>query len=178
MRRVPSKHRNRPLVRQKEPGAIGRLALLLICGLVLASGFVYAGVQHFGALRLGYKTEKLRNDLEKAREEQKHLLVEREAAASPVRLEQAARRLGMQPMTPAQIDPLGQGAETVAKAAPAPPVIQAPTSKTVPSSAAKQVVKSKFLSAAAQQSLTVTEPIRLQEKPKTSKPFSDQKKSR
>src|SRR5207253_2913306 len=108
------------------------------------------------------KTEKFRSDLEKAREEQKRLLVEREAAASPVRLEQAARRLGMQPMTAAQIDPLGQGTETVAKAAPARPVMQAPTSKTVSSSAAKQVVKSKFLSASARQSVTVTEPMRLQ----------------
>src|SRR5205807_10336196 len=114
MRRVPSKHRNRLAPRQKEQGALSRLALLLLCGLVLASGFVYAGVQHFGALRLGYKTEKLRNDLEKAREEQKHLLAEREAAASPVRVEQAARRLGMQPMTPAQIDPLRQRAEAIA----------------------------------------------------------------
>src|ERR1041385_1862795 len=120
MRRVPSKHRNRLAPRRKEKGAVGRLALLLLCGLVLASGFVYAGVQHFGALRLGYETQKLRSDLDKAQEDQKRLLMAREAAVSPVRLEQAARQLGMQPMMPAQIDPLRQRTEVAeSKAAPA-----------------------------------------------------------
>lgn len=120
MRRVPSKHRNRPLVRERDHGALTRLGLVLVCGLVLASGFVYAGVQHFGALRIGYETEKLRADLEKAQQEQRRLVLQREAAASPVRLERAARQLGMQPMTPAQIDPLrrhpqaGEGAAVTA----------------------------------------------------------------
>jgi hypothetical protein len=58
VRRVPSKQRNVVVRREPERGALNRLALLLICGLVLASGFVYAGGQHFGALNLGYKTEK------------------------------------------------------------------------------------------------------------------------
>ena len=130
MRRVPSKHRNRLAPRQKEQGALSRLALLLLCGLVLASGFVYAGVQHFGALRLGYETEKLRGDLDKAQEEQKRLLMTREAAVSPIRLEQAARQLGMQPMMPAQIDPLRQRAELAeAKAASASQLIESPAMK-------------------------------------------------
>src|SRR5207253_6844681 len=80
----------------------------LICGLLLAGGFVYAGGQHFAALKLGYQTEKLRNALTAAREEQRRLTVEKEIAASPARLERAARQLGMQPMQPAQIDPLRQ----------------------------------------------------------------------
>src|SRR5205807_9252010 len=138
MRRVPSKHRNRLAPRQKEQGALSRLALLLLCGLVLASGFVYAGVQHFGALRLGYETEKLRGDLDKAQEEQKRLLMAREAAVSPIRLEQAARQLGMQPMMPAQIDPLRQRtAVTEAKAAPASQRIESPTLKRAASAPAK-----------------------------------------
>src|SRR5881398_1819825 len=140
MRRVPSKHRNRLAPRPKEQGALGRLALLLLCGLVLASGFVYAGVQHFGALRLGYETEKLRGDLDKAEEEQKRLLMARETAVSPIRLEQAARQLGMQPMMPAQIDPLRQRtAVTEAKAAPASQLIELPTVKKTASAPAKVV---------------------------------------
>jgi len=108
MRRVPSKHRNAPVVRQRDRGAVKRFLVLLACGLVLAGGFVYAGGQHFAALRLGYQTEKLRNALTAARKEQRRLTVEKEIAASPARLERAARQLGMQPMQAAQIDPLKQ----------------------------------------------------------------------
>ena len=106
IRRIPSKQRNTLVKRERDPRALARLALLLGCGLVLAIGFVYAGGRHFAALTLGYETEKLRNSLNSAREEQRRLLLEREAAASPAKLEMAARRLGMQPMQPAQIDPL------------------------------------------------------------------------
>jgi len=111
IRRVPSKQRNNLVRREVDPRALARLALLLGCGLMLAGGFVYAGGRHFAALRLGYETEKLRNTLNAAREDERRLLLEREAAASPARLELAARRLGMQPMQPAQIDPLNQRSE-------------------------------------------------------------------
>ena len=108
MRRVPSRHRNAPIVRERDRGALKRFSFLLACGLVLAGGFVYAGGQHFAALRLGYQTEKLRNALSEARENQRRLAAQKEIAASPARLERAARQLGMQPMQPAQIDPLKQ----------------------------------------------------------------------
>ena len=108
MRRVPSRHRNAPVARERDHGALKRFSFLLVCGLLLAGGFVYAGGQHFAALKLGYQTEKLRSALTEAREEQRRLTVEKEIAASPARLERAARQLGMQPMQPAQIDPLRQ----------------------------------------------------------------------
>lgn len=108
MRRVPSRQRNAPVARERDHGALKRFSFLLICGLLLAGGFVYAGGQHFAALKLGYQTEKLRSALTAAREEQRRLTVEKEIAASPARLERAARQLGMQPMQPAQIDPLRQ----------------------------------------------------------------------
>lgn len=106
VRRIPSKQRNAPVARQRDPGAFLRLALLLLCGLALAGGFVYAGDQHFAALKFGYQTENLRKVREGLAEEQRRLLLGREAAASPARLELAARRLGMQPIQAAQIDPL------------------------------------------------------------------------
>lgn len=112
VRRVPSKHKNARLARDFDRGALTRLGLLLSCGLVLAGGFVYAGGRHFAALKIGYETQKLRAELESAREEQRRLLMEREAAASPVRLERAARQLGMQPMQASQIDPLKAESET------------------------------------------------------------------
>lgn len=108
IRRVPSKQRNTLVKRERDPRALTRLALLLLCGLFLAGGFVYAGGRHFAALKLGYETERLRNALNAAREDQRRLTLEREAAASPARLELAARKLGMQPMQPAQIDPIKQ----------------------------------------------------------------------
>ena len=106
VRRVPSKHKNTPVVRHADSGSIVRLAALLLCGLVIAGGFVYAGGRHFAALKLGYETEKLRTQLETEREQQRRLLLERETAASPARLERAARQLGMQPMLPSQIEPV------------------------------------------------------------------------
>ena len=98
VRRIPSRQRNAPVARERDRGAPVRLALLLLCGLALAGGFVYAGGQHFSALKFGYQTEDLRNVREQLAEEQRHFLLEREAAASPARLERAARQLGMQPM--------------------------------------------------------------------------------
>lgn len=139
MRRVPSRHRNAPVARERDHGALKRFSFLLICGLLLAGGFVYAGGQHFAALKLGYQTEKLRSALTEAREEQRRLTVEKEIAASPARLERAARQLGMQPMQPEQIDPLRQqtapheskvpvAAKTPAKT-PAKPKTQQPRGK-------------------------------------------------
>ena len=106
VRRVPSKQRNAVVLRERDRDALKRLGLLLGCGLVIACGFVYAGGQHFSALRLGYQTEKLRTIRDELTEEQHRLLLEREAAASPLRLERAARKLGMQPLQAAQMDPL------------------------------------------------------------------------
>lgn len=109
VRRLPSKHRNAPVGREKDKDAFFRLGLLLVVGLVLACGFVYAGRQHFAALKFGYETEKLRSKRDQLAENQRRLTLQREEAASPVRLEQLAKQLGMQTLQPAQIDPLRQG---------------------------------------------------------------------
>jgi uncharacterized protein HemX len=110
IRRVPAKHRNAPLARETDTEAFLRLGLLLVVGLGLACGFVYAGRQHFAALRYGYETENLRRERDQLSELQRHLILQREEASSPVKLEQAAKRLGMQPLQAAQIDPLRQAA--------------------------------------------------------------------
>ena len=112
VRRDPPKHRNTPVARERDQAALIRLALLLVSGLALAGGFVYAGRQHFAALRYGYETENLRRVRDELADEQRRFLFEREAVTSPARLERAARRLGLQPMQPAQIDPLGRSAKS------------------------------------------------------------------
>ena len=120
VRRIPSTQQNAPLVRERDQWALVRLALLLLCGLGLAGGFVYAGVQHFAALKFGYETENQRKIKEEQTEQQRRLLLEREAAASPARLERSARQLGMQPVQAAQIDPLKRALDNSAeKKAPA-----------------------------------------------------------
>jgi cell division protein FtsL len=108
VRRLPSKHRNAPIGREKDKDAFFRLGLLLVIGLGLACGFVYAGRQHFAALKYGYETENLRRERDQLADEQRRLTLRREEAASPVRLEQLAKQLGMQPLQAAQIDPLRQ----------------------------------------------------------------------
>jgi len=108
VRRVPAKHRNAPITRERDKDAFLRLALLLMVGVVLTGGFVYAGRQHFAALKFGYETENLKHQREQLIEEQRRLILQREEAANPVKLEQAAKRLGMQPLQPAQVDPLRQ----------------------------------------------------------------------
>jgi cell division protein FtsL len=115
VRRIPSTQRNAPLVRERDQWVLIRLALLLLCGLALAGGFVYAGVQHFAALKFGYQTENQREIREELIEQQRRLLLEREAVASPARLERAARQLGMRPMRPAQIDPLKRAVKNSAE---------------------------------------------------------------
>ena len=110
IRRVPAKHRNARIAREKDTEAFLRLGLLLVVGLGLACGFVYAGRQHFVALRYGYETETLRRERDQLSDQQRRLILQREEAASPVKLEQAAKRLGMQPLQAAQIDPLRQAA--------------------------------------------------------------------
>jgi cell division protein FtsL len=116
IRRLPSKQRNARIVRERDRDAFLRLGLLLVCGLGLTSGFVYAGRQHFAALKYGYDTESLRRERDQLAEEQRRFLLQREEAASPVRLERAAKQLGMQSLQPAQVDPLRQPVQNSIKA--------------------------------------------------------------
>ena len=106
VRRIPSRQRNARVARERDRGTFLRLGLLFLCGLMLAGGFVYAGVQHFAALKLGYETQNLRKVRDGLAEDNRRFLLEREAMASPRRLERAARQLGMQPIQASQIDPL------------------------------------------------------------------------
>lgn len=119
MRRLPSNQPNFFVHRERDVGALWRLVLLLFCGLVLAGGFVFAAGQHFAALQFGYRSENLRRERTRLLEEQRRLLLAREEAATPARLEGAARGLGMQPARPAQIGTAKSGDRPVTQLAPA-----------------------------------------------------------
>jgi cell division protein FtsL len=103
MKRVPSKQSNSKIHRDRDVRALSRLALLLFCGLVLASGFVFAAQQHFAAVQYGYKSEGLRRERERLLEEQQHLMLKKEQAFAPARLESQARELGLKPVVANQV---------------------------------------------------------------------------
>ena len=103
MRRVPSTHRNTKVRRDRDVRALHRLALLLGAGLVLAGGFVFAAQQHFAAVQYGYQSEVLRRERDRLLQEQQHLMLQREQAFAPARLEVEARGLGLKPVIAAQL---------------------------------------------------------------------------
>ena len=103
MQRIPTQQRNARVRRELDFRALYRLALLLICGLVLAVGFVFAARQHFAAVRYGYEIENLRVERQRLWVENQRLLLEKEQASSPARLESAARQLGLKPIEPGQV---------------------------------------------------------------------------
>src|SRR5256885_9372815 len=105
MKRVPPDHLNFKVHRERDGRSFSRLTLLLCCGLFLAGGFIFAARQHFAAVRYGYQSEELRRERGKLLEEQRRLLLAREQAANPSRLETAARAICMQPVQSAQLDP-------------------------------------------------------------------------
>lgn len=103
MKRVPLQQRNSQIHRDRDVRALSRLALLLICGLVLASGFVFAAQQHFAAVDYGYKSESLRRERERLLEEKQHLMLKKEQAFAPARLAIQARELGLKPLLASQV---------------------------------------------------------------------------
>ncbi|HEY0404299.1 MAG TPA: hypothetical protein VGC89_01125 [Pyrinomonadaceae bacterium] len=120
MRRLPAHQLNYTIRRERDWPALRRLALLLLCGLTLAGGFVYAAGQHFAAVRYGYKTETLRREQAQLLEEEQRLLLERERLVSPERLESEARGLGLQPVQAAQLGTVNNSVSaTATRAAPA-----------------------------------------------------------
>jgi cell division protein FtsL len=103
MRRLPLNQPNHTVHRERDHAALLRLGLLLLCGLTMTGGFVYAAGQHFAAVRYGYRTEELRQERARLLEEQRRLVLAREQATTPSRLERAAQQLGMQQAQPGQI---------------------------------------------------------------------------
>jgi cell division protein FtsL len=113
MKRYPQHQRNARVRRTRDVIALSRLAFLLFCGLVLASGFVFAAQRHFVAVQYGYQTESLRAERKKLIEENQRLALEKETNSTPARLETAARKLGLQPATAGQIAPAAIQARSI-----------------------------------------------------------------
>jgi len=119
MRRVPSKQCNSKIHRHRDVRALSRLAVLLFCGLVLASGFVFAAQQHFAAVEYGYKSEGLRRERERLLEEKQQLMLKKEQAFAPARLASQARELGLKPIQASQLGTQKAGSRSQMPLAPA-----------------------------------------------------------
>jgi hypothetical protein len=119
MKRVPSKQRNSRIQRDRDVRALSRLALLLICGLILAGGFVFAARQHFTAIDYGYKSESLRRERARLLEEKQQLMLKREQAFAPARLALEARELGLKPLEASQVGTQKAGSRSQMPLAPA-----------------------------------------------------------
>jgi hypothetical protein len=119
MKRVPSKQRNSKIHRDRDVRALSRLALLFVCGLVLASGFVFAARQHFAAVEFGYKSEGLRRERQRLLEEKQQLLLQKEQAFAPARLAVEARELGLKPLQASQVQTQEAGSRSQLPLAPA-----------------------------------------------------------
>ncbi len=103
MKRLPPNQMHPRIYRERDGSALSRLALLLFCGVALTLGFLLAAKQHFAAINYGYKSQDLRREHQHLLAEQRQLMLLKEEATSPVRLEPAARGLGLQPVQPGQI---------------------------------------------------------------------------
>ena len=104
MRRLPQQYPSTHVRRRRDPRAARRQAILLAGCLLLACGFVYAVRQQILAVDYGYRTEALRREREELLDEQRKLKLALEESSSPAKLEEAGRRLGMQPARAAQIE--------------------------------------------------------------------------
>ncbi|MDQ3257941.1 MAG: hypothetical protein M3R15_29335 [Acidobacteriota bacterium] len=104
MQRLPQQHRNYDIRRERDPRAARRQILWLLCGLVLAAGFVVAARQKVAAVQYGYKYEELRRERASLLEEQQRLRLALEETNAPANLERAAREIGLQPTRPSQVE--------------------------------------------------------------------------
>jgi hypothetical protein len=104
MKRFPQQNLNHGIYYEHDSRALRRQLVMLVCGLIMAGGFVVAAGQHFASVRYGYAGEKLRAERVRLLEEQQQLILQINAATAPASLDRAAREIGMQPARPSQID--------------------------------------------------------------------------
>ena len=115
MRRFPQQNFNHGVRREHDTRALKRQLVMLVCGLVMAGGFVAAAGQHFAAVHYGYNSEELRLKRARLLEEQQQLLLRINEVTSPAALERAALEIGMQPARPSQIKRAAQAASVEQK---------------------------------------------------------------
>ena len=67
----------------------------IACGMILVSGFFFAGRQHFASMDYGIRNSRLRKQLDDLQAEKRRLLFSREVAISPNEIKKAAQKTGL-----------------------------------------------------------------------------------
>ncbi len=70
-------------------------SLILVCALLMVSGFFLAGRQHFSSIDYGMRNSRLRRQIDDLEAEKRRLLLAREVSLSPAEIKKAIRRNGM-----------------------------------------------------------------------------------
>lgn len=78
--------------------------LIVLCGLMFAGGFFFAGRQHFSSMDYGMKNSRLRRQIDELEAEKRRLLLAREVSLSPSEIKKAVRKAGL-------VDPSQNGGE-------------------------------------------------------------------
>lgn len=93
-RNQPNSERTRAQ-RQNDPKRLRTYAMMIACGLMLVSGFFFAGRLHFSTMDFGMKNSRLRKQVDELEAEKRRLLLAREISLSPAEIKKAARKTGM-----------------------------------------------------------------------------------
>lgn len=78
--------------------------MTLVCGLILVAGFFWGANRHFSVMEYAIKNAKLRREKENLEAEQRRLYLTREISLSPTEIKKAARKIGLQDLTPENIE--------------------------------------------------------------------------
>ena len=80
---------------RKAPTRWTTWVLIVTCGLMFASGFFFAGRQHFSSMDYGMKNSRLRRQIDELEAEKRRLLLAREVSLSPAEIKKAVRKVGL-----------------------------------------------------------------------------------
>ena len=70
-------------------------SLMIVCGLLIVTGFFFAGRQHFSSMDYGMKNSRLRKQIDDLEAEKRRLVLAREVSLSPAEIRKAAKRSGI-----------------------------------------------------------------------------------
>lgn len=82
-------------VKRNDPKRLRTYLLMLVCSLLLVSGFFFAARQHFSSMDYGMKNSRLRRQIDELEAEKRRLMLAREVSLSPAEIKKAARKTGL-----------------------------------------------------------------------------------
>ncbi|MBV9216355.1 MAG: hypothetical protein JO053_09275 [Acidobacteria bacterium] len=88
---------------------------MVVCGLVLISGFFIAGRQHFSSMDYGMKNSRLRKQIDELEAEKRRLILAREMSLAPSELTKVAKKVGLNAVATAELPAQEIVAKTSAK---------------------------------------------------------------